>query len=82
MTLIVTPAEAARQAAEETLLDRTIFPVSREAYVQFLANPMNRRSGMNGCAARCWPFRRGNSDPVVAGWRLTARKQGRGLGER
>lgn len=29
--------EAARQAAEETLLDRTIFTVSAEAYAQFLA---------------------------------------------
>lgn len=29
--------EAARQAAEETLLDRTIFLVSPEAYAEFLA---------------------------------------------
>jgi uncharacterized protein (DUF1778 family) len=29
--------EAARQAAEETLLDRTIFWVSPEAYAEFLA---------------------------------------------
>jgi uncharacterized protein (DUF1778 family) len=29
--------EAARQAAEETLLDQTVFAVSREAYAQFLA---------------------------------------------
>jgi uncharacterized protein (DUF1778 family) len=29
--------EAARQAAEEALLDRTVFTVSREAYAQFLA---------------------------------------------
>ena len=29
--------EAARKAAEETLLDRTIFSVSPEAYAEFLA---------------------------------------------
>ena len=29
--------EAARQAAEEALLDRTLFTVSAEAYAQFLA---------------------------------------------
>jgi len=29
--------EAARQAAEDALLDRTVFTVSREAYTQFLA---------------------------------------------
>jgi uncharacterized protein (DUF1778 family) len=29
--------EAARLAAEEALLDRTVFTVSREAYAQFLA---------------------------------------------
>ena len=29
--------EAARQAAEEALLDQTIFTVSREAYARFLA---------------------------------------------
>jgi uncharacterized protein (DUF1778 family) len=29
--------EAARQAAEEALLDRTVFTVSPEAYAQFLA---------------------------------------------
>ena len=29
--------EAARKAAEETLLDRTIFSVSTEAYAEFLA---------------------------------------------
>jgi transcriptional regulator with XRE-family HTH domain len=37
MTLIVTPAEAARQAAEEAWLDRAIFPASIEVYAQFLA---------------------------------------------
>jgi uncharacterized protein (DUF1778 family) len=31
------PAEAARQAAEEALLNRAISPVSREVYAQFLA---------------------------------------------
>jgi len=29
--------DAARQAAEDALLDRTVFTVSREAYAQFLA---------------------------------------------
>jgi len=37
MTLIATPAEAARQAAEEAFADRAIFPVSKEACAQFLA---------------------------------------------
>ena len=53
--------EAARRAAEEALLDRTIFTVSPQAYAQFLARLDEPPKPNERCAARCRPCRPGSN---------------------
>ena len=49
--------EAARRAAEDALLDRTMRLFSRAS--------TSRRSRMKGCGARCKPFRPGSNRAAV-----------------
>ena len=57
--------EAARHAAEEALLDRTVFAVSPEPMPLFWRGSTSRRSRMIGCGARCKPSRPGSSRAAV-----------------
>jgi hypothetical protein len=78
MISLATAAEAARQAAEEALLDQAIFPVNRKSMCNFWRVSMKRRSRMNGLRRTMRPFRRGNSAnpiPFVALDGLAARSR-------
>ena len=57
--------EAARRAAEDALLDRTVLPSARTPMRLFSRASTSRRSRMKGCGARCKPFRPGSNRAAV-----------------
>src|ERR1700683_1017062 len=65
--------DAARRAAEDALLDGTVFAADRKTYAEFVARRRPRRAPIHAYAAPCKRRRHGRSkrDSIAAGadWR-------------